>query len=534
MKKLHALSLAISALTLGLAATSALALTAEEQAQVNAAGQAAAQAVKQQASAQADALLTTAKAQGDALVAAAKEKGDALIAAAKAASYSDSAAKAAALAEAQLAKSNIVLDAQAQKDKLIADAKAQGAQISAQSTVDADAAKTTAKAITTFDIGHPWLKAGEPTEKVQFNSNGPAESIDPTYNVCRGIDPRCYHPWKGNIKNKILIYSRTAGPRHANLGPAQTTAGSVTGSANIPDANIYQKSVAKWMEEQGVTVTWTEDVNVLAGLSIGTYDALVMASPTRDTFTKHGTFVAEGAKGYTNLAGTAIGTGNNPGGNLSSSNLNTDQAKTSLRNFLRAGGGFAGMHNVFGAEYNWPYYEGLLGNANYMDHGSAQAGDIVIVNQADVSTAGLPKQFHFADEWYNFAPFPTKVRFLAAVDDNTLSTGRGGTNPGHSFHPVSWCQYYDGGKAWITSLGHFSNAFDPNASSNSNAAISATTQAYFKQHVVHGLLSIMGREPFCRGNDNRPDANGNVRDDKWFRPLQSAAQPQAGSWADVR
>ncbi|MGI4879365.1 MAG: hypothetical protein ACRYG4_17975 [Janthinobacterium lividum] len=38
-----------------------------------------------------------------------------------------------------------------------------------------------------------------------------------------------------------------------------------------------------------------------------------------------------------------------------------------------------------------------------------------------------------------------------------------GHSPGHgTFHPVAWCQYYDGGKVWATTLGHDANAFRAN------------------------------------------------------------------------
>ena len=44
------------------------------------------------------------------------------------------------------------------------------------------------------------------------------------YGVCRGVDPSCYHEcgngWKEGEAKKVLIWSRTAGPRHAHLGNA--------------------------------------------------------------------------------------------------------------------------------------------------------------------------------------------------------------------------------------------------------------------------------------------------------------------------
>jgi hypothetical protein len=77
-----------------------------------------------------------------------------------------------------------------------------------------------------------------------------------------------------------------------------------------------------------------------------------------------------------------------------------------LRQYIRAGGGFVAIHNAFGTEYNWPWYEGLLGNANYYDHGANQDGTVQIVAAIDSSTAGLPMRWTFRDEWYNLVRFP--------------------------------------------------------------------------------------------------------------------------------
>ena len=54
-------------------------------------------------------------------------------------------------------------------------------------------------------------------------------SYDPAFNVCRGTDPRCYHDWaeEERVGNQVLIYTRTAGPRHANLGPARSPPASI-------------------------------------------------------------------------------------------------------------------------------------------------------------------------------------------------------------------------------------------------------------------------------------------------------------------
>ena len=311
-------------------------------------------------------------------------------------------------------------------------------------------------------------QVAEPTDAAPTNGNvipGTEDNFDPVYNVCRGTDPRCYHNWVDDRENRVLIYSRTAGPRHANLGPA------LPAGLNPPltDSHTVQKALIAWLNAEGVEVDWTEDVTRLS--SLNKYKAVIFASPTRDTLWKHGTAVSPTS---------AVNT---------TTNAHLDAAKTALRQYMRAGGGFVGFHNAFGTEYNWPYYEGLLGNANYYDHGANQDGDVVIVSK-DASTEGLPQRFPFRDEWYNLVPFPTNVKFLATVDENTLATRRS-THPGHgSFHPVTWCQYYDGGRSWVTTLGHDRGAFTDGSG--------FPGQAEFKKMLVNGILSAMGNKPFCK------------------------------------
>lgn len=300
-----------------------------------------------------------------------------------------------------------------------------------------------------------------------YHRNGKDSSYDPAYNVCRGTDPRCYHDWASAERegNRVLIYSRTAGPRHANLGPR------LAAGLNPPlgPGNIVQNALKSWLEQEGIEVDWTEDVTRLSNLH--RYKAVIFASTTRDALFAHGRAVDP-----TFAVNTAT-------------SAHLDAAKTALRQYIRAGGGFVGIHNAFGTEYNWPWYEGLLGNANYYDHGANQDGMVKIVARNDASTNGLPKSWPFRDEWYNLEPFPTRVKFLATVDEATLATRRE-LHPGHGdFHPVTWCQYYDGGRSWVTTLGHDGAAFTDGSGFPGQAA--------FKQMVVNGIKSAMGLVPFC-------------------------------------
>jgi type 1 glutamine amidotransferase len=287
------------------------------------------------------------------------------------------------------------------------------------------------------------------------NQQGAQALGDPDYGVCRGLDARCYHDW-GNFDLtkgiRVLVYSRTAGPRHANLGPA------LGPGLNPPltAANVAQNGLIELGKKNGFAVDWTEDVTQLASPNtLLKYNAVIFMSTTRDAL--------------------------------------DDSAQTSLRQYIRGGGGFVGIHNAFGTEYNWPWYEGLLGGANYYDHGPAQAGVVQTVDRNDVSTKGLPNRWPFTDEWYNLVPFPSDVRVLAKVDESTLAKGVKGSmgHPGHGDnHPVAWCQYYDGGRSWVTTLGHESWAFTN--TSTSDGAV------YFQTLIANGIKSAAGAAPFCR------------------------------------
>ena len=151
------------------------------------------------------------------------------------------------------------------------------------------------------------------------------------------------------------------------------------------------------------------------------------------------------------------------------------QAKVTLRQYMRAGGGFVAIHNAFGTEYNWPWYEGLLGNANYYDHGSFQNG--IDQHRRQEPTRPPPacrRSCRFKDEWYNLVPYPTQREVPRHGGRELRWRPRSTVHPGHgNFHPVAWCQYYDGGRAWLTTLGHDAQAFTDGIGFPGQAAVQA-------------------------------------------------------------
>src|SRR4029077_5952320 len=129
---------------------------------------------------------------------------------------------------------------------------------------------------------------------------------DPDYGVCRGPDPDCYHDW-GNFNPavdgyKVLLYTRTAGPRRAAprppLGPGL--------DPPLTAANVVQNAIVALGAANGFAVHYTEDVTQLATPSqLFKYNAVIFFSTSRDTL--------------------------------------DDAAQTSLRQYMRGGGGFVGI-----------------------------------------------------------------------------------------------------------------------------------------------------------------------------------------------
>jgi type 1 glutamine amidotransferase len=283
------------------------------------------------------------------------------------------------------------------------------------------------------------------------------KSHDVYYNVCRGTDPQCLAQNNGwpemaeSTKTRVLIYSRTAGPRHANLGTALTGLGRITptSATQLFANNVMQATLRTWLAEEGIAADITEDANQF---SPNNYGAVILASGNRDNL-------------------------------FDITQTSPTTPMTNLRQYMRRGGGVVAIHNAFGANYNWPYYEGLLGNANFYDHGPNRNGSVTTL-AADPSTAGLPPTWDFQDEWYNLTPFPTNVKFLLST---TVAGGGTGAATVANFHPVAWCQYYDGGRVVATTLGH-------NTTSFTGTGVGA---AEFKKFIVQSIKSAMGLTPFC-------------------------------------
>lgn len=147
--------------------------------------------------------------------------------------------------------------------------------------------------------------------------------------------------------------------------------------------------------------------------------------------------------------------------------------QAALQNFIRAGGGFIGIHSASDTEYEWPWYGELVG-AYFDSHPKIQTATVVVEDSSHISTSHLPRQWVREDEWYNFRANPSgRVNVLLRVDESTYSGGKMGGD-----HPLAWYHEFDGGRAWYTAMGH---------------TVESYSDALFLQHILGGVLWAAGR-----------------------------------------
>jgi type 1 glutamine amidotransferase len=133
--------------------------------------------------------------------------------------------------------------------------------------------------------------------------------------------------------------------------------------------------------------------------------------------------------------------------NTSGDILDDNQQKV-IEGYVKAGGGFVGIHAATDTEFDWPWYSKLVG-AQFMSHPKQQKATINVVDRKHPATAFLPEKWERTDEWYDFKDISPNIKVLAYLDESTYEGGKNGEK-----HPIIWYQEYDGGRAFYTGVGH--------------------------------------------------------------------------------
>lgn len=130
-----------------------------------------------------------------------------------------------------------------------------------------------------------------------------------------------------------------------------------------------------------------------------------------------------------------------------SGNVFDEAQQEAMEGFIRAGGGYVGVHAASDTEFDWAWYGNLVG-AFFKDHPKIQKAMVRVPGRQ-------PEEWVRRDEWYNFRSQPPEsVEVLATVDEATYQGGTMGER-----HPVVWRHEFDGGRSFYTAMGHTKESY---------------------------------------------------------------------------
>ena len=159
----------------------------------------------------------------------------------------------------------------------------------------------------------------------------------------------------------------------------------------------------------------------------------------------------------------------------------SEDQKAAFQCYIRAGGGFVGIHSASGSMRQWPWFWEMLGG-KFLRHPKLQTFTIKVKDPKDISTAHLGASFEWTDEFYFLDHMPDGLHVLLAGDLTTLTDPAKDKYPGKLFgdeFPLAWRHEFDGGREWYTALGHKPEYYsDPKLT----------------KHILGGILWAMGEK----------------------------------------
>lgn len=259
----------------------------------------------------------------------------------------------------------------------------------------------------------------------------------------------------------ILLFTRTAGFRHASIPAAISTITRLGNGSLVLDDSHVDSSVksGRWNTQN------SEDASLFNDLSsLQQFDAIVFAFTTDVD---------------------PPGTGS----------LLNDAQTANLLQYIEKGGSFAGIHSATNCLYHYPAY-GRLAGAFFTYHAQGQNVTLKPTTRDHPSVSKLPDTFQLKEEMYHLRSDPRKLPSQAhvLVSNATAYPDPGGRHDEGTPQPLAWWRQgglldsgvsalggdldgqtsYSGGggKAFVTTLGH---------------EIGTWSNAAFQGHVQGGL-----------------------------------------------
>jgi uncharacterized protein len=279
------------------------------------------------------------------------------------------------------------------------------------------------------------------------------KTINPTLSVallCAGLISGilgCASAGSGGGQKKVLVVTTTTGFRHSSIPTAEkiiAQLGQQSGAFSVEYARVEPNDPQfkgpdgkpdKEKVNEAVKQVLAEKMNPAA---LKGYDAVIFANTTGDL------------------------------------PLPDNQA---FIDWIKAGGGFVGMHSASDTFHHFAPYLDMLG-AEFKKHEAQVKVDPINQDPQCPACRHLPATWKVFDEIYQFQNFDrAKVHGLLTLDKHPNNK-----TPGD--YPISWCKEFGKGRVFYTSLGHREDVWDPEAPDRKNPK--EVAEAYQK-HILEGI-----------------------------------------------
>ena len=133
------------------------------------------------------------------------------------------------------------------------------------------------------------------------------------------------------------------------------------------------------------------------------------------------------------------------------------QEEAAFEKYITEGGAFFGIHAAADTEYDWAFYNQLVG-AYFESHPNdpnVREATVICKDKTHSCSQHLPEKWVRSDEWYNYKSIQSNLKILLELDETTYE---GGTNG--DFHPIAWYHDQGKGRAIYTGGGHTKESFN--------------------------------------------------------------------------
>lgn len=215
-------------------------------------------------------------------------------------------------------------------------------------------------------------------------------------------------------KTRVLVFSKTSGYRHESIG-------------------VGKKAILELGKKNNFEADTTEDASAFNENNLKQYDAVIFLNTTHDVLDHY--------------------------------------QQADFERFIQAGGGYVGIHAAADTEYDWPWYEALVG-AYFKSHPKIQQAKFIKKEKSEL-VKNLPDEWVRTDELYNYKKISAKINVLYTLDESSYTGGENG-----DFHPIAWYHEFDGGRSFYTGMGHTKESYE---------------DSLYLSHLVQGIKYAIGK-----------------------------------------